>query len=87
MPYSDYDPDDPDAPLPEDIDDHLDDEEGTLTCSHCRREIHEDAGVCPYCGEWVIDDSPAAARSRGWFWPIMVGLLVALILSVWVGLR
>jgi hypothetical protein len=42
---------------------------------------------CPYCGWFVTEESPAEQRARGWFWPIMVGLLVALILVMWSGLR
>jgi predicted RNA-binding Zn-ribbon protein involved in translation (DUF1610 family) len=87
MRYADYDPDDRDAPLPEDLDDGDDEPDETVACPSCRRRIHEDAALCPHCGEWIIDDSPAAQRSRGWFWPLMVGALVAMILSLWVGLR
>ena len=87
----DYDPEDPDAPQPEDLDDDAgegdDDGEDAVTCPNCRRELHEDAAVCPHCGEWIIDESLAARRSRGWFWPVMVGLLIALVLVLWTGLR
>jgi len=84
MPYEDYDPDDPDAPQPMDLEDSEDEAE---TCPACGRPVHELAAICPHCGEWMGADSQAARRSRGWFWPLMIGLLVALILVMWAGLR
>jgi predicted RNA-binding Zn-ribbon protein involved in translation (DUF1610 family) len=79
--------DDPDAPLHEDLDDDSDDLEDAVQCYACGRWMHADAAVCPHCGEWQIHDSLAARRSRGWFWPLLIGLLVAVILVMWVGLR
>ena len=77
---------DDDNDLPQEIDLDDDDENGTVNCPACGRLIHEEAPRCPYCGEWVIDDlTPAEERSRGWFWPVMVALLVGLILVVWHG--
>ncbi|HOA72922.1 MAG TPA: protein NinF [Phycisphaerae bacterium] len=91
----DYDPTDPDAPQPgdvdpsDDFDDGYDDDDAdeAISCAGCGRRLHVLAAVCPHCGEWVLDDSPAARRSRGWFWPIMVALLIAVILVLWSGLR
>lgn len=89
MPY-DYDPTDPDAPQPMDVDgedDAADDEAASLvTCAGCGRALHPQAALCPHCGEWVLEDSPARRRSRGWFWPLMVALLIAIILVLWTGL-
>ncbi len=59
----------------------------TIACPNCGRRLHEDAALCPHCGEWIITDSSATLRSRGWFWPLMVGMLIALILVIWSGLR
>ncbi len=87
MPYADYDPDDPDAPLPEDLEDGDEDADEIITCPNCGRSLHEEAAMCPHCGEWIIGDSLAVQRSMGWFWPVVVGVLVALILVFWHGLR
>lgn len=27
------------------------DEDDSLVCPHCDRQIHDDEGECPYCGE------------------------------------
>lgn len=80
-----FDPDDPDAPQPMDIDrDDGDDDAGEfIECPACGRVLHPDAAVCNHCGEWILDDSPAARRSRGWLWPVVIGLLVATILVFW----
>ena len=91
MPYDDFNPDDPDAPQPGDLDD--DDDEGDdgddeqIICSHCGAMLHEDAALCPKCGEWVIDLSPATRRSRGWIWPLGIAFLIVMILALWHGLR
>ncbi|MBI4578353.1 MAG: hypothetical protein HY718_01530 [Planctomycetes bacterium] len=89
MSRDDYDPDDPDAPQPMDLaaDDAAEDDDETIACPGCGRRIHEQAALCPHCGEWILDDSTARRRGRGWFWPLAVGILIALILVYWSGLR
>ena len=85
MAWNNYDPGDRDAPQPGDVD-WGEDEEDTVACPVCGRAVHEDAPRCPHCGEWLFDDTPAARRSRGWFWPVMIALLIAVILVMWHGL-
>ena len=81
MTCSHDDADDRDAPQATDLEeDGCDD---TVDCPACGQTIHEDAPRCPYCGQWVFDDTPAARRSRGWFWPLMIALLIAVILVIW----
>lgn len=81
-----YDDDDRDAP--QDIDLIDDGDEPTVRCPACGREVHEDAALCPGCGEWMdARGSEAHRRSQGWFWPGMVGLLIGVILVMWMGLR
>lgn len=89
MPHYDYDPDDPNAPQPMDLTDEDDsyDDEDLIRCPSCGRMVHGLAAVCPNCGEWFVSDSPATQRSRGWFWPLMVALLLLVILVLWAGLR
>lgn len=78
-------PDDRDAPQPEDL---IEDDESsdTIPCPICGEEVHEDAPRCPHCGQWLIGDTPTARRARGWFWPVMIALLIAVILVMWHGL-
>jgi len=77
--------DDRDDPQPEDIEE-LDRELGFERCTSCGRAVYEGTPKCPYCGQWLLEDSDAARRSRGWLWPIMVALLLAVILVLWHGL-
>jgi len=82
----DFDTDDIDAP--QDIDlEYGRGEEYDIDCPACGKPIHEDADLCPHCGQWMFTESPAAQRSRKWFWPVMVAVLIALILVMWHGLR
>jgi predicted nucleic acid-binding Zn ribbon protein len=86
MSLYDYDSDDSD--MPQKIDLLIgDQEEDTIVCPSCGKSVYEDADLCPHCGQWILDDSPAAERARGWFWPVMVALLIAIILVMWLGLR
>jgi hypothetical protein len=79
--------DDRDAPQEIDLNQDGDEtDEYTIDCPYCGQTIHEDTILCPYCDQFIIEDSPAAQRSQGWFWPVMVVLLVAVILVVWHGL-
>jgi hypothetical protein len=49
----------------EDADLHDDEEEPTIPCPYCRREIHEDAERCPYC-EHYISAEDAPVRKPWW---------------------
>ena len=56
------------------------DDEPTVPCPYCRREIFEDSVRCPHCGEYLSEeDSPAGAKP----WWIVVGVLLCLA-AVWV---
>jgi len=82
--WDDLDDEDRDLPQPVDLD--YDQDSETIDCPFCGEPIHEDTPRCPHCGMWVEDLSPAWQRSLGWFWPVMVALLVAVILVYWLGL-
>jgi len=32
-----------------------DDEEPTIPCPHCKRQIHEESQRCPYCGDYLSE--------------------------------
>jgi len=82
------DEDDIDAPQEMDLhpDGEDDDDGGVVDCPFCREWISEHAPRCPHCGQWIAGDSLAARRSSGWFWPVMVAVLVAVIVVIWCGL-
>ncbi len=57
-----------------------DEDEPTVPCPYCRREIFEDAVRCPHCGEYLSEeDAPAGPRP----WWIVVGVLLCLA-AIWV---
>ena len=67
-------------------DDDYDDEEedeSTVACHFCRRQIHEDAERCPYCGNFVTDEDAAAAPDRKPLWIIVGSLLVMYMVYRW----
>jgi hypothetical protein len=86
--------DDPDAPQEMDVDwaDAADDDEAEDDvghCPNCGATVHVLTERCPRCGMWIdagAMQSPAARRARGWFWPVMVAVLIAIILVFWAGL-
>ena len=58
------------------------DEEPTVPCPYCRREIHEDSQRCPYCENYLSDEDARPVRKPLW---IMVGVLAALyVMYLWV---
>jgi uncharacterized paraquat-inducible protein A len=85
-PYNTHDPTDPEGPQEIDLVGQDDDDEVTQ-CPSCGKTLFEDAAVCPKCGHWIQEVSPAAHRAAGWFWPVMVAILIAIILVIWHGLR
>jgi hypothetical protein len=55
------------------------DNEPTIPCPYCRREIHEDSQRCPYCERYIsAEDTPSGPRP---IWQI-VGVILCLILVV-----
>ena len=53
-----------------------DDEETTVPCPYCGRQIHEDSYRCPHCGNYISEeDTPSSSRKPWW---IIVGVLLVL---------
>ena len=61
-----YDPEDEDWP---------DEDEPTIPCPHCRREILEDAERCPYCEHYLSKEDAPPERKPWW---IVVGVIACL---------
>jgi hypothetical protein len=59
-----------------------DEDEPTIHCPYCRRQIHEDAPRCPYCEQYISrEDAPPPRKS----WFIVAGTIVTLyILYRWI---
>ena len=55
--------------------DDEDDEEPTIPCPHCRRQIYEESQRCPYCGNYISEEDAVPARKPWW---IIIGALLAL---------
>ena len=56
-------------------DDAWDDDDDTIPCPHCRREIHEESQRCPHCGNYISEEDAAPARKPWW---IIVGVILVL---------
>jgi hypothetical protein len=55
--------------------DSFDNDEPTVPCPNCQREIHEDSPCCPHCGSYVSrEDQPPASKP----WWIIIGTLACL---------
>jgi len=52
-----------------------DEDEPTIPCPHCRKEIHEDSPRCPYCENYLSDEDAPPARKPLW---IILGAIVCL---------
>ena len=55
-------------------------DEPTVPCRYCRREILEDCDRCPYCEQYISsEDGPPISKPR---W-IIAGTLLCLFLAYW----
>jgi hypothetical protein len=52
-----------------------DDEEPTIPCPYCRREILEDPERCPHCKHYISKEDAPPERKPWW---IIVGVIVCL---------
>lgn len=68
-----------------DVDDWDDqDDEPTVPCPYCRREIFEDSVCCPHCGEYISEEDASPGRKPWW---IIVGALLGLAaILVWIAM-
>jgi hypothetical protein len=59
-----------------------DDDEPTVACPYCKRQIHEDSQRCPYCEHYISqEDAPAAPKP----WWIIAGVIICLVLLlIWI---
>jgi hypothetical protein len=74
--------DDIDDDFDDDYEDDLDDaeDEPTVACPYCKRQIHEDSQRCPYCERYISqEDAPAAPKP----WWIIAGVIVCLVLLLY----
>lgn len=52
-----------------------DDEEPTVPCPHCRRQVHEDSPRCPHCGNYISEEDTRPGRKPWW---LIIGVVVCL---------
>lgn len=76
----DNDDDDWDDDPTDDVDANSDDDEPTLPCPYCRREIHEDSERCPYCEQYISDEDRRRAAKPWW---LVLGVAVCLAITLW----
>ncbi len=61
----------------EDYEGEDDEEEPTVLCPYCRREIHEDADRCPHCERYISQEDAPVTRKPWW---LVVGVAACLYL-------
>ncbi len=60
------------------------DEEPTVPCPYCRREIIEDTPRCPYCERYISsEDGDASARSTRPTWVILTAIVCLAMALAW----
>ena len=74
----DEDDDDWDDEADDDGDDT--DEEPTVPCPYCRRDILEDSPRCPHCERYISEEDHAAPRKPLW---VILTAIVCLAIALW----
>jgi hypothetical protein len=54
-----------------------DDDEPTVPCPYCGREVHEDSPRCPYCEQYISQEDASPSRKPWW---LILGVAVCLYL-------
>lgn len=68
----------------DDLDAAADDDEPTVPCPYCRREILEDAPRCPYCERYISAEDHAGPGRPAW---VVVTALICLAVAIWWAVR
>lgn len=64
--------------------DEDEDDEPTVPCPYCRREIFEDTPRCPYCERYLSsEDAPALSRHRQPTWVIVTAIICLAMALAW----
>ena len=71
-----WDDDENDLPLRQDIDAAGEDEPAEMECPSCGSRVIEDAQQCPACGDWITPVEPRGAFSKKWWFAIAVLLML-----------
>jgi hypothetical protein len=80
-PYRDQDEDDDDWDTEEDFgDEQNSDEEPTVPCPYCRREILEDSPYCPSCERYISAEDHAGTGKPLW---VIATALICLGIAIW----
>jgi hypothetical protein len=59
-----------------------DDEEPTVTCPYCRREIHEETVQCPYCQNYISEeDAPGEGKP---LWIVITAIICLAAVYGWI---
>ena len=62
---------------PEDFDAE-DEDEDTISCPYCRRQIHEESVRCPYCEQYLSEEDAPANKP----WWLIIGAGVCLAIAI-----
>jgi hypothetical protein len=57
-------------------------EDDTIPCPYCRKEIHEDAQRCPHCENYISEED-APAGKKPW-WIVICALLCLYAVYRWI---
>jgi predicted nucleic acid-binding Zn ribbon protein len=69
---------------PLESDQDADDAEESIVCPFCKRSLHEDADVCPRCGNFIGGEDAPRRRVPMFIW---IGVILAgICVLVWIAL-
>lgn len=80
MTVLDYDEDDRDAPLAQDIDDA--DDDVVSPCPSCGCDVYDDSEKCPSCGDWIVSGRMHTKLHWIWLLAAVMALAAMFVISV-----
>jgi uncharacterized paraquat-inducible protein A len=72
----------PDEDWEPDAEDGSEEDDSTVACPYCSREIHEESERCPHCGNYISEEEAPSSSRPKWF--VVTAVICLVFVVLWI---